>query len=229
MKNVAFVFARGGSKGLPGKNIKPLAGKPLIQYSIDVALACDDIDAVYVSTDDAEIATVAKEAGAAVIHRPVELAGDASSEWDAWRHAVQWVEQHVGVFERFVSLPATSPLRSVDDVDAVIDKHVTSGADICITMTPASRSPFFNMVRYVDGDRVELVNKPDTAIVNRQAAPEVYDITTVAYVTSPQHILNTTGLFSGTVAATIVPKERAADIDDIYDFLFAEAVLSRNL
>ena len=87
MKSVAFIFARGGSKGLPGKNIRPLAGKPLIAWSIEHALAVSRIDSVIVSTDSLEIATVAREYGAAVpFLRPVELSGDDCSEWLAWRH-----------------------------------------------------------------------------------------------------------------------------------------------
>lgn len=113
MRNIAFIFARGGSKGLPGKNIKPLAGKPLVTYSIETAQRCSSIECVFVSTDDADIASVARESGATVIVRPAELATDTSPEWLSWRHAIEWVESHHGKFDGFVSLPATSPLRSV--------------------------------------------------------------------------------------------------------------------
>ena len=91
MINYAFIFARGGSKGLSRKNILPLAGKPLLQYSIDTALASSYINKVFVSTDDAAIANVAKEGGAIVIERPSELATDDSPEWLSWRHAIDWV------------------------------------------------------------------------------------------------------------------------------------------
>lgn len=143
MKNCAFIFARGGSKGLPRKNIKLLAGKPLLQYSIDTALATPSIEHVFVSTDDAEIADVARASGAIVIERPVELASDTSPEWLSWRHAIEWVQAHYGEFDGFISLPATSPLRSIDDVEGAINKLFTTEADICISVTPASRSPFF--------------------------------------------------------------------------------------
>ena len=92
MKNFAFIFARGGSKGLPGKNIKPLLGKPLIEYSIDIANSCTSIDKTFVSTDDNEIAKIAADAGAEVIFRPNELATDKSPDWLSWRHAIEWVE-----------------------------------------------------------------------------------------------------------------------------------------
>lgn len=225
MRNFAFIFARGGSKGLPGKNIKPLAGKPLLQYSIDTALASDLIEQVFVSTDDQAIAQVAIEGGAILIERPVELATDQSPEWLSWRHAVEWATEHYGSFDGFVSLPATSPLRSQEDVEAAILKRQAETADICIAVTPASRSPYFNMVKYNETGFVELVNQPEGEVSRRQDAPKVFDITTVVYATTPEFVLNNYGLFSGKVASIEVPKARAVDIDDIYDFRLAEAII----
>lgn len=225
MKNFAFIFVRGGSKGLPRKNIKLLAGKPLLQYSVDTALAAPSIDQVFVSTEDAEIADVARRSGAVVIDRPADLASDTSPEWLSWRHAVEWAQENYGAFDGFVSLPATSPLRSVDDVEAAIRKRIEAKADICISVTPASRSPYFNMVKYTDAGFVELVNKPQGEVARRQDAPEVFDITTVVYATTPEFVLNNYGIFTGKVTSIEVPKERAVDIDDIYDFKLAQAIL----
>ena len=226
MKNYAFVFARGGSKGLPGKNIRLLDDKPLIHYSIETAKQCPSIDEVFVSTDDADIAEVARKAGAIVIERPTALASDTSPEWLSWRHGVEWVESHYGKFLYFISLPATSPLRNVSDVEGAITKLKNGVADICISVTPASRSPYFNMVKVVDGDTCELVIKPEGAITRRQDAPDVFDITTVVYITTPRFIRNNNSLFSGVVTSVVVPKERAVDIDDIYDFSLAEAIVN---
>ncbi|ASU23364.1 acylneuraminate cytidylyltransferase family protein [Vibrio qinghaiensis] len=228
MKNNAFIFARGGSKGLPGKNIKPLAGKPLLQYSIDTALASPSIGHVFVSTDDAQIANVARAGGAIVIERPEELASDTSPEWLSWRHAVEWVQTHYGEFDCFVSLPATSPLRSVDDVENAINQLKNTDADICISVTPASRSPFFNMVKQTETGLVELVNKPQGEVARRQDAPAIFDITTVVYATTPEFVLNHYGIFSGKVTSVEIPKERAVDIDDIYDFKLAEAIIQEH-
>ncbi|MBE9400362.1 acylneuraminate cytidylyltransferase family protein [Acinetobacter albensis] len=225
MRNFAFIFARGGSKGLSGKNIKPLAGKPLLQYSIDIALASDLIEQVFVSTDDQAIAQVAIEGGAILIERPAELATDQSPEWLSWRHAVEWATEHYGSFDGFVSLPATSPLRSQEDVEAAIVKRQSENADICIAVTSASRSPYFNMVKYNEAGFVELVNQPEGEVSRRQDAPKVFDITTVVYATTPQFVLENYGLFSGKVASVEVPKARAVDIDDIYDFRLAEAII----
>ncbi|WP_162047392.1 acylneuraminate cytidylyltransferase family protein [Vibrio taketomensis] len=225
MKNYAFIFARGGSKGLPGKNIKPLAGKPLLQYSVDTALETSMIEKVFVSTDDHDIAQVALNAGAIVINRPKELATDSSPEWLSWCHAIEWVTEHYGNFDGFVSLPATSPLRSVEDIEAAIEQRKTDNADICISVTPANRSPFFNMVKRTKEGLVELAIQPEFDVTRRQDAPEMFDITTVVYVTTPVFVLNNYGLFSGKVTSIEVPKQRAIDIDDIYDFRLAEAIL----
>ena len=229
MKTVAFIFARGGSKGLPGKNIKLLDGKPLLQYSIDMAKKVEQISDIFVSTDCASIAAVAQQNGVKVIERPAELATDTSPEWMSWRHAIDYVTKNFGAFERFVSLPTTSPLRNEQDVQAALDKLDSSGADICVSVTPANRSPYFNMVRFQADDSVELVIKPEGSVSRRQDAPIVFDITTVVYAAAATFIQQHSSIFGGKVVATVVPKIRAVDIDDIYDFMFAEAVLHNGL
>ncbi|GIU45913.1 acylneuraminate cytidylyltransferase [Shewanella colwelliana] len=222
----AFIFARGGSKGLPRKNCKNLLGTPLIVYSIETALNVVNIDKVFVSTDDPEIAAIALAADAEVIERPKHLATDESPEWLSWQHAINWVTSKYGEFEQFISLPATSPLRSVQDVESAMEKLNRSSADICISTTPANRSPYFNMIKETATGNVELVNTNSTSVFRRQDAPQVYDITTVVYVAKPNYILKNNSLFDGQVTHITVPKERAIDIDDIYDFKLAEVILS---
>ena len=229
MKNFAFIFARGGSKGLPGKNIKPLLGKPLIEYSIDIAKSSSIIDRVFVSTDDNEIAEIAIAAGAEVILRPNNLAEDHSPEWLAWRHGIEYAKEKYGSFDNFISLPTTSPLRSLFDVESAILMRIEKSADICISVAEASRSPYFNMVKKSEGGFISLVNQPSVIVERRQEAPKVYDITTVVYTACPSFILNNYGLFSGRVTSIEVPKERAVDIDDIYDFLLAETIMKKGL
>lgn len=229
MKTYGFVFARGGSKGLPGKNIKELMGKPLLQYSIDIALSSTLIQKVFVSTDDEKIAEVAVGCGAIVIPRPIDLALDEAPEWLAWRHAIEWVSDNYGAFDEFVSLPATSPLRNVEDVEKAILKRRHERADMCIGVTPANRSPYFNMVKMTQEGLVELVNKPDGEFARRQDVPLVFDITTVVYASTPNFILDSYGLFSGRVVSIEVPKSRAVDVDDIYDFMLAEAILNKKI
>ncbi|EYU14228.1 cytidylyltransferase domain-containing protein [Photorhabdus aegyptia] len=225
MINYAFIFARGGSKGLPRKNVKLLAGKPLIQYSIEIGLSSPSISKVFVSTDDHEIATIAKSAGAIVIDRPAELATDTAYEWLAWHHAIEWVNAKQDCFDGFISLPVTSPLRSVEDVENALVQRRESNADVCISVTPANRSPFFNMVKKSESGYMELVNKLENNVTRRQDAPELYDMTTVIYATTPEFVLQNKSIFDGKVTSIVVPKARAVDIDDIYDFMLAEAIL----
>lgn len=223
-KIYAFVFARGGSKGLPRKNLLPLGGVPLIGHSINTAKALPQVSKVFVSTDDSEIKRVAQQYGAEVIERPEELAGDKSPEWEAWRHAIQYVEDLGEEFDTFLSLPATSPLRSTEDVEAAINA-LDSQTDAVITVTPAARSPYFNMVsRALDGTTTIL--SPSDGYARRQDAPEAFDVTTVAYVMKKGFILQRNRLFDGRLKSVVVPKERAVDIDDILDFKFAELLYS---
>lgn len=226
MSVYAFIFARGGSKGLPGKNIKPLGGIPLVGHSIRLAQNIDVIEKVFVSTDSDDIAAVAESFSAEVIRRPPELASDTASEWLAWRHAIRYLQERGESFDVFLSLPATSPLRGRLDVEnclAVLD----DSTDMVVTVTPASRSPYFNMVTR-DEDGTSLVVIHNDAICRRQDAPTVYDMTTVAYVARPEFILSGTGVFAGRVKSVIVPKERAVDVDDSFDFMVAEALYGKS-
>ena len=148
----AWIFARGGSKGLPGKNIRNLNGKPLIAYAIETAKESQHISEVFVSTDSPEIATIAEKYGAVVpFLRPAELAGDKSPERMAWRHAIEWNRQQTRypVMDLMVSLPTTAPLRTPEEVDRAIDLFLEGNADTVIAVSPSARHPAFNMV-YVD-------------------------------------------------------------------------------
>lgn len=229
MKSIAFIFARGGSKGLPRKNVKSLMGKPLIQYSIEVAQSCTFIDKLFVSTDDDEIAQVAQDLGANVIRRPASLATDQSPEWFSWQHGVKWVMENVGNFDCFISLPVTAPLRSIDDVQHGVELFLKGGADVCVSVSPSHRNPYFNMLHQTSDGVWELVNSPGTEIARRQDCPRCFDMTTVCYVSSPAFILHNNSMFDGRLAAFEVPKERALDIDDEYDFVVAEALLFKGI
>lgn len=226
-----FIFARGGSKGVPRKNVKLLAGKPLIAHSIEVALKCPSLGSVIVSTDDHEIAETSRRYGAIVpFMRPDELATDTASEWKAWQHAISWVEINEGEFDFFISLPATSPFRNVLDVEACISTLANSPeTDIVITVKKADRSPYFNMVRLDNLNNASLVIPLGEKIMRRQDAPIVYDMTTVAYVARASFIKKYSGVFDGNVKAIEIPVERALDIDTLYDFKFAEFLAGENM
>jgi N-acylneuraminate cytidylyltransferase len=224
---VAGIFARGGSKGVPRKNIRLLAGKPLIAHAIETARKSTLIDRVFVSTDDPEIADVAARYGADVpFLRPAALAQDDSPEWLAWQHAIRTLEGNgTPAWAAFVCVPTTAPLRSVEDVDACITALLTSDADVVMAVRRAERSPYFNMVTVDDRGYARLVIEPAVEIARRQDAPAVYDITTVAYAARPGFVLSAKSMFEGRVKAVVVASERALDIDTELDFRVAECLL----
>jgi N-acylneuraminate cytidylyltransferase len=225
-----LIPARGGSKGLPRKNVRPLAGKPLIAYSIETALSSKLIDRVIVSTDDPEIADVARTHGAEVpFLRPAELARDDSPEWLTWRHAIRTLQEEPGTrVATLVCVSPTSPLRAVEDVDACIRELQGTDADIVITVRSAERNPYFNMVVLDGNGYAGLVIPPRDNVYRRQDAPTIYDMTTVAYAARPDYVLRASSTFQGKVRAVTVPSERAVDIDTELDFRFAEFLLSQS-
>ena len=226
---VGVIFARGGSKGVPRKNIRLLNGKPLIAYAVETARASRLISRVFVSTDDVEIAAVARNYGAEVpFLRPAELAQDRTPEWLAWQHALRSIEvlDPARPIDAFVSIPPTSPLRTAEDVDACIQLLLDGEADIVITVRPAERNPYFNMVTLGESGDARLVIPPGASIGRRQDAPVVYDMTTVAYAARPAYVLHAASIFEGRVKAVVVPTERAIDIDTETDFRIAEVLLN---
>lgn len=223
---VAFIFARGGSKGLPRKNLLPLGGKPLIVHAIETALALSRVARVVVSTDDEEIAAVARTAGADVpFMRPAALAADDAPEWLAWQHAIRALREAGEAVDVFLSLPPTSPLRLPADIDCCLDALFGGNADIVITVREAERSPYFNMVRRDDDGSVRLA--VEGRYHRRQDAPELFDITTVAYAADADFVLSATRIFDGRVRAVEIPRERALDIDTRFDMLTAEALVGK--
>ncbi len=228
MKIVALICARGGSKGLPGKNIRPLGGVPLIVHSIRQAQAVPRIGRVIVSTDAEEIAAVAREAGAEVpFMRPAELAQDNSPERAVWRHALEYLKSVDGAYpDVLIVVPATAPLRTPQDLERCLEAFDQGGADTVITVSDPHRNPYFNMVKALPDGTVDIVIPPaETKFTRRQDAPQVFDVTTVAYVTRPEFVMATDNIFSGRVKAVNIPVERAIDIDTLLDFRIAECLL----
>jgi CMP-N-acetylneuraminic acid synthetase len=226
----AAVFARGGSKGLPGKNLKALGGLPLVAHSIRVGREIPGVQGVLCSTDSAEIRAVAEEHGAtAPFLRPAELADDESPEWLSWKHLAHYlVDAGAAPEDLLVSLPATAPLRKVADVELAIARHSASGADVVVSYTPAARSPWFNMVAEgADGFLCTVIDCVGDTFSRRQDAPKVFDLATVVYVTTLGFVLNADSLFEGKVAGVEIPAERAIDIDSQLDFDIAEYLFNR--
>jgi N-acylneuraminate cytidylyltransferase len=224
VSTVACIFARAGSKGVPNKNIQTFNGKPLITWAIELALQVKQINEVFVSTDSEEIAEIARMAGATTpFIRPSDLATDTSPEWHSWQHFIKFLADKDGRLpEVFLSLPATSPLRSTIDVENCLNEFKKGRADFVVGITPSERNPYFNMVKKGEDNQVDLVVQQGNKYSRRQDTPEVFDLTTVCYVGKPSIILTKNSIFEGKVAGVEIPKERAIDIDTELDFQIAE-------
>ncbi len=228
MRTFSVVFARGGSKGIPRKNLQDLGGLPLIAHSIRIGLSHPDIERVLVSTDDPEIAAVARNHGADVpLLRPAELAGDDSPEFSAWKHAVVQAKDLYGPFDCMISLPATSPLRSIMDVSSTLDELCRHpDCDIVVTAQPAQRNPFFNMLDRDTNGFCRLLMEGNYAS-GRQGAPEVFDLCTVAYAARTEFVESASNIFDGRMRMVEIPRERAIDIDDMLDLDIARFLYGR--
>ena len=155
--------------------------------------------------------------------RPPELAQDNSPEWLVWRHALSYLLQADGAYpDALMVVPATAPMRAVEDLERCLDEYARDRADIVITVSNARRNPYFNMVKEHGDGTVSLVIPPEGLIQRRQDAPLIYDVTTVAYVARPEFVMTRNGIFDGTVRHVKIPVERALDIDTLLDFKIAE-------
>lgn len=219
----AFIFARGGSKGVIDKNIRDVAGKPLIAHTVETALSSKNIDEVIVSTDSQKIADVAQKFGASILMRPDELASDTASEILSWKHAIESKREVMG--KLFVSLPTTSPLRNVEDIDAGFERFNKGDCDILFGISPAHRNPYLNMVRINDKDCIEILNSGSNA-VRRQDVPDVFDVTTSVYIGNPEYIMKSEKLMEGNVGYVLIPSERSLDIDTEFDLYLANLLLT---
>ena len=228
MKYVALICARGGSKGLPNKNIKPLGGIPLIGLAIKTAQQVGRLSKIIVSTDSEKIAHISKKYGAEVpFLRPEHLSLDNSSEWHVWRHALQYIAEQKIDIDGLVIIPPTAPLRDVQDINNCINEFEKGISDIVISVTEAHRNPYFNMVTIDQNNFSSVVISQHKKFTRRQDTPSVYDMTTVAYVVKPEFVFEKDGIFDGKVSSVHIPPERAIDIDTIFDFEVAEYLFSK--
>ena len=223
-KTYCFIFARAGSKGLPNKNVQLLAGKPLLSYPIHLAKTLPFIDKIFVSTDSSEAMSIAKKNNVTVIPRPEELASDNANEFDAWKHAILWVTDNVGHFDNFISLPCTAPLRTKSSVSQCFEKFNQKNPFV-VSVTKTKYNPFFNLVKKDKQDSSINLLSP-SKITRRQDAPEIFCITPIAYIAKQEEIIQRKNFWDGKIVGVEVSSEIAIDIDDLNDFLLAEAVIA---
>ncbi len=227
-KILGLINARGGSKGVPGKNIKPLCGRPLIAWSIETANKCASINRVVVSTDDEKIANTARDAGADVpFMRPAELAGDDVLQIDVIIHAVEFLEKQGDVYDYVCLLQPTCPVRAVEDVEGALKLLIESKADSVITITPTPHHP---MTLYSKGEGQRLTQFVETskAGVTRQQFPELFWRTGSVYAFRREN-LKQRSMYGNDVRGYEVPPERCANIDDPLDWDIAELLMKKYL
>ncbi|MDE6485781.1 MAG: acylneuraminate cytidylyltransferase family protein [Duncaniella sp.] len=227
MKPLFVIPARGGSKGIPHKNIRPLAGVPLIIYSIDVALALAPSRAhVIVSTDSEAIAAVARAAGADVPWlRPAELATDTAGSREVILHAMDQADAAGTDYDCVVLLQPTSPLRTVADVEACLDLY-SPDTDMVVTVKEASCNPYYDCFETDSATGYLHVSKGDGLITRRQDAPKVWQYNGAVYVINPQSLrAMPLGAMPRRVASPM-PAERSVDLDTMLDWQTAENILA---
>lgn len=224
MRRLCTILARGGSKGVPGKNIRPLLGKPLIAHSIEQARATGIFDRVAVSSDDPAILEISRAAGAdQLIKRPAELATDNAAKLPAIMHCVEAVENQIGeTFDVIADLQPTSPLRLPADIQGAVSLLEAGGVDNVITGSSAKCSPYFNLVEERADGSVGLSKPTDTPIIRRQDAPRAFDMNGSIYVWRRETLMRGVGLFLEKTHLYEMPDERSADIDTEVDFQFVE-------
>jgi len=219
---LAVIPARGGSKGVPRKNVRMLDGKPLIAWTIEHAFHSRYIDRVIVTSDDEEVCQVAKQLGAEVpFVRPAELASDTASGVDVLCHAVQ----NAGAdYDYVVLLQPTSPLRECTDIDAAIELCVRRDVASVVSVSEATKSPYW-MYQMTDGGALSPV--VENAATNRQQLPCTYALNGAIYVLEIGNLLAKKKIIDGKTLGYVMPAERSYDIDSETDFLICEFLKTR--
>jgi CMP-N-acetylneuraminic acid synthetase len=223
---LCVIPARSGSKGLPGKNIKSLCGKPLIAYTIEQAKKSKYIDRIIVSTDSKQIASIARRCGAHVpFLRPKRLATDASGTLDVLIHAMDWMEDNSNFdFNILLLLHVTTPLRTPEDIDTCLKTLINDkSCGNIFSVTESHKNPYFNMVEVDNRGRVRLIKKGN--YVARQHAPQVYDVNCAIYAWRKGVLRREKGIYLKQTRIFYMPKERSVDIDDELDFKICEMLL----
>lgn len=225
-KILAIITARGGSKGLPGKNIRNLLGKPLIAWTIDHAINSKYIDKVIVSTDDSEIADISIKYGAEVpFIRPTKLAQDNSSSIDVVLHTIQWLEDINDHYDIIVLLEPTSPLRETNDIDCSLELLInTKDAESIVSVCkPEASHPEF-LVK-INKNFISQYNDKGFSHKRRQDLDDVYFYEGCLYISNIQSLKERLGFYHEKTLAYVVPRWKSFEIDEIVDIITVEAIL----
>lgn len=220
---LAIIPARGGSKGVPRKNIRFVAGKPLIVWTIEESGKSEYIDRTILSSDDEEIIAIARQWNCDVpFVRPAELARDHVTGIEPVLHAIETIpEKH----DYVVLLQPTSPLRLVEDIDGCIEKCVSQNAPVCVTVTTPDKSPYW--MYFLDNQgKLNPVIKQEDIVLLRQQLKSVYLLNGAVYVAKTDWFMKNKKFVSDETVAYLMPKTRSMDIDTEWDLKICEILLS---
>jgi CMP-N-acetylneuraminic acid synthetase len=229
---LCVIGARGGSQGLPGKNVRPLLGKPLIAWSIEQALEVPGINRVVVSTDSEAIAAAARAAGAEVpFMRPADLSGPTVGKFQVWQHALAACAGHYGEsYDTYLDLDCTSPLRESSDIARAVAQFQAArsrGVDAVFSCCKARKNPYFNLVE-PDAQGALRVSKPlPGKVLARQAAPPVFEHVASIYVLSAAYLRSANHLLDGFTEGYDIGEAKSLDIDSEFDFELVEYLMKR--
>lgn len=226
---VAAICARGGSKGVPRKNLRPLCGKPLIAHAIEQAQQSGIFARIVASTDDPEMAAAARRFGAEVpFLRPSELARDDTNKWHVFRHLVTELEtKSGGTLGIIADLDTGAALRTPDDIRACVEGLLASDADVCVTAYEADHNPYYNMVQVGENGLARVCMPPATPIANRQQAPAVYNLSPSVFAVRRDALWRHEHWSQCRMKLCVVPRERAVDIDTEFDLRLVEFLMAR--
>ncbi|OVE80235.1 hypothetical protein BVY02_00890 [bacterium J17] len=227
---LALIPARGGSKRLPRKNILPLAGKPLIDWSIEAALKSNCFSKILVSTDCGEIAAVSREAGADVpFIRPDKFSGDTATSIDVARHAIEFLEEQGDSYEYLVLLQPTSPFRTAEDIQKAIEILEQKSADGVISLVEVSEHPYLANTLPENGS-LDSFLREEVKEIRTQDLPKFFKPNGAIYVNRISSLLEEGSFYlSKNCFSYVMPKERSVDIDTELDFRFAKFLVERGV
>ncbi|WP_278182886.1 cytidylyltransferase domain-containing protein [Vibrio misgurnus] len=223
-KFVALITARGGSKGLPRKNVLTLYDKPLISWTIDAALNCSQIERVFVTTDDKEIADISKKWGAEVIQRPAVLASDTASSIDVISHAISWLESHNIPCQRMVLLQPTSPLRTSQHLQEAFNVFYEHNANLVISVFEPSHTPIKSYIECENGN-IKGLYSDEAPYARRQDLPKAFQPNGAIYAFLVNEFKINNHFPRSKVFPYVMSKENSIDIDTLEDLNLVERKL----
>lgn len=224
MNVLGIIPARGGSKGIPKKNVVDLNGKPLIFYTIDAALTSKVIDKLIVSTDDENIAKIARKFGSDVVMRPAHLAGDKSPTISTINHVIEILSLNSYIPDIIILLQPTSPLRNYLDIKKSLDQFISNKCESLIAVNNVDHSPYWNFK--IKNSRLIPIFDEKYLKYRRQDLPEAYIPNGSIFISKPKTIKDYNGFYTSNIFPYVMPPERSLDIDTKLELEFAKFLLN---